>query len=230
MQSSPPTIEFSTEIESSLLDEFARFSVSQVILESHNPFLNSNVKQNTRPPNLEKSTSHSFSNSNLIKNPQQNFSDISHATMGLVSENLIPTSKESNSSKNPSTHPYHSPQHLGDDEIFSGSDSSSKNSKEMAFKNSNGDFSNCDIEMELSPNISEDSLGHIKTSLRSWKRLLRNSNPISSLEDNKKSLLHSHIKQPNSESSSLESPIHKKLAIEGDQLFFGGTIPPCHPP
>ena len=150
--------------------------------------------------------------------------------MGLVSENLIPTSKESNSSKNPSTHSYHSPQHLGDDEIFSGSDSSSKNSKEMAFKNSNGDFSNCDIEMELSPNISEDSLGHIKTSLRSWKRLLRNSNPISSLEDNKKSLLHSHIKQPNSESSSLESPIHKKLAIEGDQLFFGGTIPPCHPP
>lgn len=93
----------------------------------------------------------------------------------------------------------------------------------MGFKNSNRDCSNYDIEMDLSSNITEDSSGHIKTSLRSWKRLLRNSNSISSSEDNEKPLLHIRIKCPNSESSSLESPIHKKLAIESDQPFFEGT-------
>ena len=122
---------------------------------------------------------------------------------------------------------YTNPQHLGDEEIIPGTDKNSENLKEMEFENLNGECLNSDIEMELSPNISEDSSGHIKTNLQSWKRLLRNSNPISIPVDNEKPIFQTHFKQSSSSSSLAESLIHKKLAIKSS---FGDTFPPCHPP
>lgn len=92
--------------------------------------MNSKFGQNTRPPNLEKHTSHYFSISTLTENSQQKFLDISPATMVLHSKNLVPNSKESNSSKNPSTHTYPSPQHLGGEEIHLGPDKKSAKSNE----------------------------------------------------------------------------------------------------
>ena len=130
---------------------------------------------------------------------------------------------EKNSPNNPSTHMYTNPQHLGDEEILPGTDKNSENLKETEFENLNGKCLNGDIEMELSPNISEDSSGHIKTNLQSWKRLLRISIPM----DNEKPIFQTHIKQSSSSSSLAESLIHKKLAIESS---FGDALPPCHPP
>lgn len=109
LQSSPLTKKFFKKTARNPLNETVRILVSQVISKSQNPLVNSNSKQNTCPPNLEKPISHSFSNSKLTENPQQKFLNISPAIMGLRSENLIPTFEEGNSSKNPSTHTYHSP-------------------------------------------------------------------------------------------------------------------------
>ena len=150
--------------------------------------------------------------------------------MVFNSENVIPNSKETNSPKNPSTHTYPNPQHLGDVENFLGTNKKLVKLKEMEFENLNGACLNCDMEMDLSPNITADSLGHIKTSLLSWKRILRNSNPISSFVANEKPLVQTHIKWTSSDPSSIESSIHKKLAIESTQASSGDTLPPCHPP
>jgi len=86
---------------------------------------------------------------------------------------------ENNLPNNPSTHTYPNPQHLGGEEILIGLDKNLEKLKETEFEILKRECLNGDIEMELSPNISEDSSGHINTSLRSWKWLLRNSNPTS---------------------------------------------------
>lgn len=73
----------------------------------------------------------------------------------------------------------------------------------------------------------EEFSSHIKTSLRSWKRLLRNSNPTPLLVDSEKPMFQTHSKQTNSISPSVEHPRPKKLAIESPT---GDTLPPFHHP
>ena len=82
--------------------------------------------------------------------------------------------------------------------------------------------------MEISPNTAEDFSGHNKLSLRSWKRILRKSNNLSSPEV-QPIFLHP-TKRPFT-ASSLESPTHKKQALDCDSLSLsqslaGSTFPP----
>ena len=73
-----------------------------------------------------------------------------------------------------------------------------------------GGYSNVDVEMEITPNISEDFSGYNKSSLRSWKRIMRNSNNQSSpnIQNN---YVHP-TKCPSVVPSPLESPAHKKTS------------------
>ena len=208
------------------LDESIEISSCQVTSQSQNLVLNSNVRSNSHPFNLEKLTPLSFSNSNLTEKPKQRILELSPSITVINLEILILDPMENNSPNNPLTQMYPHPQHLGGEEILPGTNKNSKKLKETEFENLNSDFLNNDIEMELSPNISEDSLGHIKTSLQSWKQLLRNSNPTLLSIDNEKPMFQTHIKRTSSSSSSVESLIHKKLAIESS---FGDTFPQCHP-
>ena len=73
-----------------------------------------------------------------------------------------------------------------------------------------GEYSNVDVEMEITPNISEDLSGYNKSSLRSWKRIMRNSNNQSS-PDIQNNYVHL-TKCPSVVPSPLQSPAHKKTS------------------
>ena len=82
--------------------------------------------------------------------------------------------------------------------------------------------------MEISPNTVEDFSGHNKLSLRSWKHILRKSNNLSSPEVQ---TIFSHPTKHPFTVSSLESPAHKKQALNSDSLSLsqslsGSTFPP----
>ena len=209
------------------MDESTGISDCQVTSKSQNPISNSNVSLNLHPPNPKKPTTLPPSNSNLIEKLEQRILELYPFITVFNSKNLIPNPMENNSPNNPSIHTYLTPQHLGCEENLPGKYKNSEKLKEKEFEILNGEFLNGYIDMELSPNVSEDSSGHTKTSLRSWKRLLGNSNPTSLSIDNKKPVFQTHIKRTSSRSSSVESQIHKKLATES---FSGDTLPPCHPP
>nr|POE81061.1 hypothetical protein CFP56_55212 [Quercus suber] len=96
----------------------------------------------------------------------------------------------------------------------------------ISSKNLGGDFSNCDVKMELSPSIVEDYPGK-KSSLHSWKRILRQSNNPSSTKAHE-SPSHS-LKHSQSNCSQQGSPVLKKLAVECDNqasqhLFIGDAL------
>ena len=103
----------------------------------------------------------------------------------------------------------------------------------MDDKNLNGGYSNVDVEMEITPNISKDFLGYNKSSLCSWKRIMCNSNNQSSplVQNNS---VHPIIR-PSTFPSLVESLAHKKKkAFDSDSLwllqpFGGGTLPPPPP-
>ena len=168
LNSSSPIRKPSSEITTTIsLDDSAEILGCQVTSQSLNSNSNSNVRLTSHPTNLEKHTSLSSSKSNSIEKPKQKISELSSSITDFNSENLIPNPMENNSPNNPSTHMYTNPQHLGDEEILPGTDKNSENLKETKFENLNRECLNGDIEMELSPNISEDSSGHIKTNLQS---------------------------------------------------------------
>lgn len=81
---------------------------------------------------------------------------------------------------------------------------------------------NFDIEVETIPNISVGFSGHTKYSFRSWKRLVHKSNNPSTLE------ISNTIFSPTKFSSiavdsifsPLEIPIHKKQAIDRENLLL----------
>ena len=185
------------------------------------------IENNTHLPNPEISTSPSSSNSNRIEIPKpislESFPSISTPNSKI----LIPNPMENNLHKNPSIQVNPNPHILGSVVTLPVPDDSSENSKETELENLNGECLIEDIEMELSPDCSEESLGHIKTSLRSWKRLMRNPNPNPLPVDSKKPMFPTHIKWSNSNSSSIEYPRPKKLAIE---RLGEDTLPPCQPP
>ena len=101
---------------------------------------------------------------------------------------------ENNSHKNPSIQVNPNPHNIGGVVILLVPDDSSEKSKEMELENLNGECLVEYIEMELFPDHSEEFSGHIKTSLRSWKWLLRNSNPNPLPVDSEKPMLKTHIK------------------------------------
>ena len=185
------------------------------------------MKIDTHPPNTEKPTSLSSSNSIRIEKPTQGNLERSPPITASNSKNLIPYPMESKSHKYPSIQVNPDPHNLGEVETLPVPKDSSEKSKETKIENLNKEYLVEDIEMELPQDCSEDSSGHIKTSLRSWKQLLRNSNPKPIPIDNEKPIFQTHIKRTNSNSSSDEYPRPKKLAIE---RLVGGTLPPCQPP
>ena len=119
------------------------------------------------------------------------------------------------------------PHNLGKVEVLSILEDSSEKPTETGIENSNTECLVEDTEMELPRDCSEDFLGHIKTNLRSWKRVLRKSSSKSIPTESEKFLCQTHIKRTNPNSSSVENPRPKKLAIE---RLVGGTLPPCQPP
>ena len=89
------------------------------------------------------------------------------------------------------------------------------------------------MEIEIIPNDSEDFPGQKKSSLRSWKCILRNSSNHASPDDS--SCLQHSAKRTSSEYFSLESQVHKKHILSTDSLsvsqsFIGSTFPPPPPP
>ena len=84
---------------------------------------------------------------------------------------------------------------------------------------------------EISPNLFEDLSGCNKSSLRSWKRFLRNSNSIKSPEAQNISLLPNKC-HPTVD-SLIESFAPKKQTIDSDSLNLShsicGGIPPPLP-
>jgi len=69
--------------------------------------------------------------------------------------------------------------------------------------------------MELSPTIMEDYLEHKKkSSLQSWKRILQQSNIVSSTEAHETPSY--PLKRPQLDCSQQGSPVFKKLAVECD--------------
>ena len=81
--------------------------------------------------------------------------------------------------------------------------------------------------MEITTNFPEDLLGHNKSSLRSWKCMLRDPNNQSSIDVLNHS---SHLaKCPSTVSTPLDSPTHKKQVIGRDSMSlsqsFIGTSP-----
>ena len=106
--------------------------------------------------------------------------------------------------------------------------------KEKATENTNlnGKNSNGDMEMDFIPNECEDLQGQKKSSLRSWERILRNSNNQASIDDSPN--LPCLAKRTSSDYSSLDSHVHKKQILSTDSLSIpdsiaGGT-PSASPP
>lgn len=106
--------------------------------------------------------------------------------------------------------------------------------KEKATENTNlnGENFNGDIEMDFIPNECEDLPGQKKSSLRSWKCILRSSNNQASIDDSPN--LPCSAKRTSSEYSSLDSHVHKKQILSTDSLSIphsiaGGT-PSASPP
>lgn len=102
----------------------------------------------------------------------------------------------------------------------------------MDNKNLNGGYSKGDMEMEIIPNDSEDLPGQKKSSLRSWKRILRSSSNHASPDDS--SCLQHSAKRTSSEYCPLGSQVHKKHILSTDsvsvsQSFIRGTFPLPHP-
>lgn len=92
----------------------------------------------------------------------------------------------------------------------------------------NGDFSNTDIEMEIIPDLPENLLGINTTSLRSWKRILRNPNLQSSSEVSASQ--HHPRKRPPITPTTSYSPSRKKQVIRKDTKNISKPIcgGPCH--
>lgn len=97
--------------------------------------------------------------------------------------------------------------------------------KEKATENTNLNRKNSNDECE-------DLQGQKKSSLRSWERILRNSNNQASIDDSPN--LPFSAKRTSSEYSSLDSHVHKKQILSTDSLSIphsiaGGT-PSASPP
>lgn len=125
------------------------------------------MENNSHPPNPEKPTSLSSPNSNRIEKPKQRSPKRSPSITVTNSKNLIPNHMENNSHKNPSIHVNPNPHNLGGEVILPVPNDSSEKSKETELENLNGECLVEDIEMELSPDSSEEFSDHIKTSLQS---------------------------------------------------------------
>lgn len=83
------------------------------------------------------------------------------------------------------------------------------------------------MEMDFIPNECEDLPVQKKSSIRSWKRILRSSNNQASIDDSPN--LPCSTKRTSSEYSSLDSHVHKKQILSTDSLITphfitGGTL------
>lgn len=97
----------------------------------------------------------------------------------------------------------------------------------------NEESSNGDMELDSQPNKGEDFPDQKKSSLRSWKRILRSSNNQAATEVSPK--LPCLSKCTPSKHSSLDSHTHKKQLLSKKSLNIlhttgGGTPSPLPPP
>ena len=131
------------------------------------------MKTDTHSPNTEKPTSLSASNTARTQKPIHGNLERSPSITASSSKNRIPYPMESES------HKYHpiqvnpDPHNLGEVEVLPILEDNSEKPTETGIENLNTDCLVEDIEMELPRDCSEDFSGHIKTNLRSWKRVLR---------------------------------------------------------
>lgn len=188
----------------------------------HNP-----MKTDTHSPNTEKPSSLSDSNTNRIEKPTHGNLERSLPITAPTSQNHIHFPMESESHKHQLIRVNPNPQNIGKVEILSIPKNSSTKPTETGVENSNIESLVEDTEMELPRDCSEEFSVHTKTNLRSWKRVLRKSSSKPIPTESEKLLCQTHIKRTNPNSSSVENPRPKKLAIE---RLVGGTLPPCQPP
>ena len=193
---------------------------------TQNPKLNP-LKADTHSPNTEKSSSLSDLNTNMIDKPAHRNLERSSSITALPSENRVPYPMEKESHKHQPIQVSPDPQNIGNVEILSIPKDSSTKSTETGVENLNTESLVEDTEMELNRDCSEDISVHTKTNLRSWKRVLRKSSSKPTPTESEEVLCQTHIKRTNSNSSSVEYPRPKKLAIE---RLVGGTPSPCQPP
>ena len=185
------------------------------------------MKTDTHSPNTEKPSSLSESNTNRIDKPTHRNLERSSPIMAPSSQNRVPYPMESESHKHQLIQVTPDPQNLGNVEILSIPKDSSTKLTETGVENLNTESLVEDTEMELNRDCREDISVHTKTNLRSWKRVLRKSSSKPTPTESEEFLCQTHIKRSNSNSSSVEYPRPKKLAIERP---VGGTLPPCQPP
>lgn len=144
------------------LDVPPKFLDNQVSSESQNQILNS------KPGSVIVLISFSNSNSTLIEIPPSHDSEKSHTTSEGVSNNncfeesveirIYPTLKRLDKLLKSQTNNKERKLSLGETQT---------NSSKLGTTKLSGDFSNCDIEVEMSPNIAEDYPNQKIRSLRS---------------------------------------------------------------
>ena len=163
----------------------------------------------------------------MIDKPAHRNLERSSPITALPSENRVPYPMERESHKHQPIQVSPDPQNIGNVEILPIPKDSSTKPTETGVENLNTESLVEDTEMELNRDCSEDISVHTKTNLRSWKRVLRKSSSKPTPTESEEVLCQTHIKRTNSNSSSVEYPRPKKLAIE---RLVGGTPSPCQPP
>ena len=103
----------------------------------------------------------------------------------------------------------------------------------MDDSNSNSENLNGDMELDFLPSEGEDFPTHKKSSLRSWKRILKSSNNKAATKVSPK--LPYLSKRTSSEHGTLDSHAHKKQLLSKESLSIlhtssGGTPLPLSPP
>lgn len=158
-----PVRKLISKIAVSQLEDSSRISENQVPSKSRNPVSNLHSNNAANPITL------SISNSNLNRHPQTKNSEMNPISVGLNS-NTTSTGASDLIKTNPicmEKELFPEPQSLS--ERNHPMEGNQQKFLEINTKDSKGIFSNCDVEMELSPTIMKDYPEHKKSSLPSWK-------------------------------------------------------------